>query len=136
MMYALLTTITLIFLNKVLYSMLYTFIEDNFFSRNLYIANILIQLIMAILLLYFFRSRKWPDFFSVDMQYQLLEDNAGSNAKPPVMANSLSQEWLMNHKNGNEVVREGTEMSRDQIERYELPPLTTIVNVTELEGKD
>jgi hypothetical protein len=55
------------FLNKIMYSCLYMFVKNNYFSRNLYMANLVIELGLISLLMYFFRSRKWPDYFSVDM---------------------------------------------------------------------
>ena len=104
MMIALLCSITFIFLNKVIYSILYTFIQANTVCRNLYLANMIVQLVLIVMLLYYFRSRKWPDFFTVDMQYQLLENNAEQVQKPPVMSNEIPQSWLTAHKNSNEVL--------------------------------
>lgn len=61
--------IVLYFLTKIGYSCFYTFIVDNIFCRNLYMANIFLQVFFMFLLLVILRSRKWPEYFSVDMGY-------------------------------------------------------------------
>lgn len=55
--------IVLYFGNKIINSLLYTFINSNIASRNLIIANIVIELVLVVALTITLRARKWPDYF-------------------------------------------------------------------------
>ena len=59
--------ITLYYANKMIYTILYTFIDDNPTARNIYLANYFVEIFIIGLLFFFLRARKWPDYFSVDL---------------------------------------------------------------------
>ena len=85
----------LILLNRVIYSTLYLYIGNDKVCRNLYIVNILMQLIMIMCLMYVMRTRKWPDYFSVDIQYQMLAAEEAMN-RADVLNATLTKEWVLN----------------------------------------
>ena len=84
-----------ILLNRVIYSMLYLYVGNDKVCRNLYIVNILSQLILIMCMMYVMRTRKWPDYFSVDIQYQMLAVEEAMN-RPDVLNANLTKEWVLN----------------------------------------
>jgi len=95
--------------------------------------NIIIQVVFCSILMWSFRSRKWPDFFSVDMQFQLLEDNASNQV--PVITNSINSEWMTNHKPSNEVFMESKELTKSEVDSLDMPPMAAVINVNDVESK-
>ena len=66
-------------------------------SRNVYMYNVTVEIILLFMFLFNFRTRKWPDYFSVDIQIEpLLSGENEATFKPPILQNSVTVEWLTN----------------------------------------
>lgn len=102
----------LFYINKIVHSALYTFINNNPINRDLLIVNLFVELVIIGYMLFTFRSRKWPEYFSLDILYQRIGDgdNAQDQLPKSIILNAIvPAPWVANHSscdvtlNGNEV---------------------------------
>lgn len=95
---------TLFFANKIVYTLTYDFIKNNFTWRWLLVVNLFTQVIIIGTMIWVLRTRKWMEFFTVDILMPGQNDpNADQNV---VVADVLIAEvpklWVLDHKSNKE----------------------------------
>mmetsp|Transcript_13895 Transcript_13895/g.13869 ORF Transcript_13895/g.13869 Transcript_13895/m.13869 type:complete len:95 (-) Transcript_13895:169-453(-) len=88
----------LFYLNKIIHSALKAFIDDNITVRNIIIANLFIELLIVGYFLLIFRTRKWPEYFSLDIFYQRIGNgDSDENLPTSIILNAVtSSQWVNN----------------------------------------
>jgi len=123
---------TLYYFNKILYSALYTFITDNSICRNLIIINLFVELIIVMSLLFVFRARKWPEYFSLDILYRQLGNMDDHEALPKsvIMTAVMPSAWTTNNAK-MDMVLNGYETNYFKIRNYKDPQVAIILEASE-----
>ena len=124
---------TCYYLNRIIYNSLYTFIRDNTLCRNIIVANLFIELIIITLLLFSFRSRKWPEFFSLDLMYRQIgqnNDDQESIPKSIIMTSVVPSKWVTDHSQ-MDMTLNGYETNYFKIRNYTEPQAALVLDTTE-----
>lgn len=89
---------TLFFANKILYTLFYEFITNNFICRTMLVINLYVELVIIILILVLLRTRKWMELFSLDVVMPSSDD---PNQVAPIAADILvayiPKNWVLDH---------------------------------------
>ena len=104
---------TLFYANKIVHSALRTFIDNNYIVRDVIIVNLFVELVIIAYFLLIFRSRKWPEYFGLDIFYQRIgnEDEQDNLPKSVILNVVTSSSWLLNKKS-QEIMINGKEVEK------------------------
>lgn len=132
MMFCFVIISTVFYINKIIYSCLYTFIEDNKIWRNLIVANLFIELTIISAFLFLFRSRKWPEYFSLDLMYRQLglQEDQEALPKSVIMNAVVPSNWVTDNK-GTDMVLSGWETNYYKIRDYIEPQIAMLLDTSE-----
>lgn len=127
--------ITLFFyLNKILHSALYTFINYNPINRDLLIVNLFIELLIISYMLFTFRARKWPEYFSLDILYQRIGDDENGQPQAPkslIMNAVVPAPWI-GEINGPNMIMNGKPLNH--FAEYRNPQVALLLDSTDHEA--
>lgn len=89
-------SIVLYYSNEVIYTFVYGFTSGNEASSWIYMAKYFLTIMIVFIFFIFLRARKWPDYFSVDLQLQqeLINNQGEVVHRPPIMNNILRKGWI------------------------------------------
>ena len=130
--------ITLLFyVNKIIFNGLFTFIHDNEFCRNLIVVNLFIELIIVCYMLINFRSRKWPEYFSLDILYRQIgsNDDEGDHLPKSIIMNAvLPSNWAIEHTKSDVVVN-GKEIKDFRHKHFKDPEVALLIEGSEIDSR-
>ena len=128
--------VTLLFYaNKIVFSGLFTFINDNVFWRNLIVVNLFVELFIVWYMLIVFRSRKWPEYFSLDILYRQIgnHDDEGDHLPKSIIMNAiLPSSWAIGNSK-SDVIINGKEVKDHKHKHYQDPEVALIIEGSEIE---
>jgi hypothetical protein len=90
----------LFYTNKIIHSALRTFIVNNTMVRDIIIVNLFVELIIISYMLFLFRSRKWPEYFGLDISVQRADDNDDQEQLPKsiILSAIVPAHWIIDNK--------------------------------------
>ena len=136
MMYNLLVITLIFYSNKIVYSALFTFIDNNYFWRNLIIVNLFVELSLIWYMMFVFRSRKWPEYFSLDVFYQDIGNNDNDRDRLPksiILTASLPSKWALNHSK-TDILLNGKEIKEIKSRNFKDPELALVLESSEIDS--
>lgn len=136
MMINLFLIIFLFYCNKIAYNSIFTFVNDNYIWRNLIIVNMFIELVIICYMLFIFRSRKWPEYFSLDVFYQDIGNNENNDriAKIVVLPAALPSKWALNQTKAD-ILLNGKEIKEIKNRNFKDPELALLFETSEIDWK-
>jgi hypothetical protein len=127
--------ITLLFYtNKIIHSALKTFIENNTMVRDIIIVNLFIELIIISYMLFLFRSRKWPEYFGLDISIQRADDNDDQEQLPKsiILSAIVPAHWIIDNKSWDMTIN-GIEVNNFKNDKYRSPQVALLMNSADQE---
>jgi hypothetical protein len=127
----------LFYLNKILHSALYTFIDNNEFCRDLIIVNLFVELAIVTYMLFTFRARKWPEYFSLDVFYQRIGGNEEGQEQLPksvILSAIVPAPWVTHH-GGMDMTLNGHEVNYFKVRNYRDPQVAVLLETSDQEAQ-
>jgi len=124
----------LFYTNKIIHSALRTFIDKNSVVRDIIIVNLFLELFIIIYFLLTFRSRKWPEYFSLDIFYERIgaNDDQESIPKSLILSAHVSSQWMLN-KESKDLNINGTEANSLDNTKYKQPQVAVLLDSSDQE---
>jgi hypothetical protein len=117
----------LFYFNKIIYNALYTFINENTLARDLKIANLFVEFVIISYMLFVFRARKWPEYFSLDIMYHQLGQGDEEQMPKSVVLNAIvPSRWVVDNSK-MDLTLNGYEVNYLKIRNYRDPQLALIM---------
>lgn len=86
------------FANKIIYTLFYEFITNNFVCRAMLIINLYVELVIIILIMVLLRTRKWMELFSLDVIMPNADDpNQIQHIAADIMTADIPKSWVLDH---------------------------------------
>lgn len=123
------------YVNKIIITSLRTFIKDNETVRNVIIANLFTELAIITYFLVIFRTRKWPEYFTLDVLYQGIDSNNSEEAPPKsiILHAMASSQWMEDHSTHDCMIN-NEEVPHPGKARYKEPQVAVCIDTSDFDN--
>lgn len=127
----------LFYANKIIHSALRTFIENNIMVRDIIVVNLFVELILISYLLFVFRSRKWPEYFGLDIFYQRIgaNDDQENLPKSIILNAVVPAHWITDTRSCDMTIN-GIEVNKFKNDKYKSPQVALLMNSADQEEQN
>lgn len=98
-------------------------------NRNMIVINLFIELIIVSYMLFIFRARKWPEYFSLDILYQRIGQSEDGEEQVPksVILNAIIPSPWITKKGGLDMTLNGHEVNYFKNRKFRDPQLAILL---------